>query len=161
MLYRSLGIVEAVASDDPEVVSVPKVEAVLDAAIRALDAQDLSRPISLALVSDDRMREMNLLFRGVDATTDVLTFGGEGAQAADIAIAAGALLRQAHWRGVSPADEAALLAIHAALHLEGYDDVEPGERAAMQRETKRRADALRIPCEQQWISLPHDLEVGA
>ncbi len=146
MLYRSLGVVEAVASDDPDLVPA------LEAAVRALAAQS-PRPVALAFVSDEEMRGLNLRFRGLDAPTDVLTFA-----TGDVAIGVGSLRRQAAWRGVSTADEAALLALHAALHLEGYDDVEDEDRAAMQRETKRRADALGIPCEAEWVSLPHDEE---
>lgn len=153
MLYRSIGVVEAVASDDPEIVSLGGPDDILAAIVHAVAAQNPASPVSLALVSDAQMREMNRRYRGVDSTTDVLTFEG-----GDVAIAAGTLARQAAWRGVSRSDEAALLALHAALHLEGYDDGEPDDRAEMQAETKRRADALGIPCEDEWLSLPYDLE---
>ena len=139
--------VEVVGTDDPVLIS-----AIRRAAELAVRAHGLTGEIALALVSDEEMARLNLRHRGIEGPTDVLTF--PSTHGGDIAIAAGYLARQAARRGVSPAHEAAILAIHGTLHLAGYDDLEDADRAAMQGETKRLADALGVPCESDWTSLP-------
>lgn len=139
--------VEVVGSDDPDLAS-----AVRRAAHFAAREHGLSGEIVLALVSDDEIAALNLRHRGVVGPTDVLTF--PSSYGGDVAIATGYLARQAARRGVAPRDEAAILALHGVLHLAGLDDLEDRDRLAMQIETKRLADLLGVPCEEEWTSLP-------
>ena len=139
--------VDVVGSDDPDL-----VPAIVRAAEFAASAHCICGEIAVALVSDEEIAGLNATYRGLDHPTDVLTF--PSTHGGDIAIATGYLRRQAERRGVAPQHEAAILAIHGVLHLAGHDDVEDADRAAMQTETKRLADDLGIPCDDEWTSLP-------
>jgi probable rRNA maturation factor len=78
--------------------------------------------VSVAFVSDARIRALNRRHRGVDAPTDVLSFpAGEPRLLGDIVIAAGVAGRQARRAGHAFGIEARVLALHGLLHLVGYD----------------------------------------
>jgi probable rRNA maturation factor len=89
--------------------------------------------VTVALVSDARMRTLNRSFRGKDYATDVLSFPAHGEREAhdrapgerlylgDIVIATGVAHRQADSAGHSVATELRVLALHGLLHLLGYD----------------------------------------
>lgn len=100
--------------------------------------------VSIALVSDARVRGLNRRFRGVDAATDVLSFPAEarpGARAhrflGDIVIARGVARRQARRMGHSEATELKVLALHGLLHLLGYDHEHAEDRGAMAKLERR------------------------
>jgi probable rRNA maturation factor len=78
--------------------------------------------VTVALVSDARMRTLNRAFRGKDHATDVLSFpADDDTFLGDIAIATGVARRQAREAGHSLATELRVLALHGLLHLLGYD----------------------------------------
>jgi probable rRNA maturation factor len=98
--------------------------------------------VTVALVSDARIRALNRTYRGRDYATDVLSFpaGGKGRKGrkgfplqpfqpllplqpilGDIVIATGMARRQARDLGHSLAVELRILALHGLLHLLGYD----------------------------------------
>jgi probable rRNA maturation factor len=78
--------------------------------------------VTVALVSDARIRALNRRYRGKDRTTDVLSFpGAEPGMLGDIVIAAGVARRQAQAAGHSIQMELRVLALHGLLHLLGYD----------------------------------------
>jgi probable rRNA maturation factor len=78
--------------------------------------------VTIALISDGRMRTLNRAYRGKDYATDVLSFPVEdGTFLGDIAIATGVAQRQADEAGHSIATELKVLALHGLLHLLGYD----------------------------------------
>jgi probable rRNA maturation factor len=87
--------------------------------------------VTVALVSDRRMRALNREFRGNDYATDVLSFpaGNPSAPAfakaepflGDIVIAEGVAKRQAKEHGHAISTEIRVLALHGLLHLLGYD----------------------------------------
>ena len=83
---------------------------------------------------------MNRRYRGVDEATDVLAFGekAEGfvmplgyETLGDIVISYDRAVAQAQEAGYSIGGEMELLFVHGLLHLLGYDDRAPGERARM------------------------------
>ena len=88
--------------------------------------------LTVALVSDARIRALNKQFRRKDAVTDVLSF-----EPADIAIATGVARRQAREAGHSYARELKVLALHGLLHLMGYDHHAPDDRGRMARVERR------------------------
>jgi probable rRNA maturation factor len=78
--------------------------------------------VTVALISDARMRTLNRAFRGKDYATDVLSFPVEKETfLGDIAIATGVAERQAEEAGHPVSTELRVLALHGLLHLIGYD----------------------------------------
>lgn len=122
--------------------------------------------LSVELVGDRRMRELNRRYRGRDYSTDVLAFpmwraprvnplgvrrqtGGGAASRftpdalrpsmiGDVVISLPTAERQAARHGRSVDHEVATLLIHGVLHLCGYDH-ERGEKEARRMRRKERA----------------------
>jgi probable rRNA maturation factor len=92
--------------------------------------------ISLAIVDDRAIHELNRKFLAHDYATDVLSFllertddrlEGEVIASADTAI------RSAAKYGWQPGDELLLYVIHGMLHLVGYDDTSPRAKSQMRK----------------------------
>ncbi len=96
--------------------------------------------ITVALVTDARMRALNTQFRQVNAATDVLSFPSLGGlDLGDIAIARGVAARQAKAAGHTLATEVRVLALHGLLHLAGYDhETDDGEMARVEARLRRK-----------------------
>ena len=86
--------------------------------------------VSVAVVSDERVRELNRTYRRRDYATDVLSFPNPQSLIpnplscpflGDIVIARGVAMRQAHEAQHSEQTELRVLALHGLLHLLGYD----------------------------------------
>lgn len=107
--------------------------------------------VSISLVSDERMHELDLEWRGVDRATDVLSFemerpdiehgaspeeislsAGEPCELGDIVLAPAYVADQAPHFGNDPADEMRLLLVHGMLHLLGYDHIEEADAVRME-----------------------------
>ncbi len=122
--------------------------------------------VSLTFVRDPAMRALNRAHRGKDAPTDVLSFplfppedfvrtgrtrpraragGGPERMLGDVVVSVDTAARQAADYAVSLDAEVRRLLIHAVLHLAGHDHREPGERAAMEAEERRLAEAVGMP----------------
>ena len=99
--------------------------------------------VSIALVSDARMRALNRKYRGKDKTTDVLAFAQDEGLG-DVVIATGVARRQAREAGHSYQAELRVLALHGLLHLLGYDHHHPNDNGRMARveATLRRKGGL-------------------
>ena len=103
--------------------------------------------VGVLLVGERRMRTLNLRWRGLDRTTDVLAFpqreGGAvppGNRAlGDVVIAPLVADRQARAAGQSVAAEMEMLLVHGLLHLAGYEH--EGDPAGGRR-MRRRAEAI-------------------
>ena len=80
-------------------------------------------------IDDEKMHELNNTYRGIDRTTDVLSFAFEDnnkidyniRQLGDIFISIPKMLEQAEAYGHSYKRELAFLTVHGILHLLGYD----------------------------------------
>lgn len=116
-----------------------------EAAELVLDDEEVDRPcgVSLSIVADDRMRELNSEWRGIDRCTDVLSLEcerpddpylapGEPCELGDIVLAPEYIARQASSFGTTAADETRLLLVHGMLHLLGYDHIEDDEAQLME-----------------------------
>ncbi|MFQ5449181.1 MAG: rRNA maturation RNase YbeY [Nitrospinaceae bacterium] len=87
------------------------------------------KEISVLLVDDAKMRDLNHRYRNLDAPTDVLSFpqgGGEPGEfishlLGDVVISVETAQRQAAEHGFSLNEELGLLVIHGLLHLLGFD----------------------------------------
>ena len=113
---------------------------------RALRVLDRSRAeLSLALVDDLAMAELNERHRGKRGPTDVLSFSllegahseFRGAMLGDVVIDVEQAARQARRARRTLDDELAKLMIHGVLHLLGHDHEEDGEARRMRAEERR------------------------
>jgi probable rRNA maturation factor len=103
--------------------------------------------VSVLLTDDAAIQEMNRDYRGYDRPTDVLSFaqaetapgappapiGKKARLLGDIIISVDTAVRQAIRHEVELTQELALLAVHGALHLIGYED-----------ETEAGAEQMRV-----------------
>jgi probable rRNA maturation factor len=97
--------------------------------------------VTVAVVSDAKVRALNRRFRHVDAATDVLSFpADERGVLGDIVIARGIAAKQARTLGHPLATELRILALHGLLHLVGYDhETDNGRMARVEGRLRRRA----------------------
>ena len=103
--------------------------------LRAAVEEVNERDFTIALISDRRMTELNKLFRGKDATTDVLSFPNEPGEfdidensLGDLVVSVEQASKQAAENGLSLELEIKQLVLHGLLHLCGYDhEADKGE----------------------------------
>jgi len=96
--------------------------------------------MTVAVVSDARVRALNRKYRHKDKPTDVLSFpSDERGYLGDVVIAAGVARRQARAGGLPIATELRVLALHGLLHLLGYDhERDDGRMARLELRLRRR-----------------------
>jgi probable rRNA maturation factor len=107
--------------------------------------------VSIALVSDRRIRALNRRYRRKDRPTDVLSFRSEPELLAlshepflgEIVIARGVARRQARHAHHSELTELRVLALHGLLHLLGYDHERDGGEMRRAERRLRRKGGLR------------------
>jgi probable rRNA maturation factor len=98
--------------------------------------------MSLFFVGDRTMRRINRDHRGVDSTTDVLSFSyidepHSGEVLGEIFVSPEVAKRQAVDTGCRVAEEIARLSVHGLLHVLGYDHDTPRTRRSMSRREQR------------------------
>lgn len=103
--------------------------------------------LSLVLVDDARISELNQQFLGRAEPTDVMAFAAEEEEesAGEVIISVETAARQAQQQGHSLPRELCILAIHGLLHLLGYDDASQRGQAEMNRLQIQIADAICPP----------------
>ena len=93
--------------------------------------------ISLAMVDDATIHEINRLHLGHDWPTDVITFplseAGDDCLAGELVVSGEMARATATERGHEPWEELALYVVHGLLHLRGYDDLTEDDARAMRR----------------------------
>lgn len=116
---------------------------------RCLEQEGLpGSEVAVSIVSDVEMHTLNLQYRGVDRTTDVLSFPLEEQRPAaptelgDVIISAAQAVEQAGEYGHSLEREMAFLAVHGTLHLLGYDHQTEEEDRDMQARQERALESL-------------------
>lgn len=90
------------------------------------DAGVAEAEVSLTLLDDQGMRDLNLRYLGKDRPTDVIAFalGREPVLLGDIYLGAEQAALQASELGVPLAEELVRLAVHGTLHVLGHDHPE-------------------------------------
>lgn len=111
----------------------------LIAAVRAVlsDAGYSHGEVSIAIVADTAMHVLNRQYLQHDYPTDVLSFvleEDENRLVGQLIVSADYAAREAPQFGWSMNDELLLYTIHGALHLVGYDDLEPELKAEMREQ---------------------------
>ena len=121
------------------------VEAAVDEIAAALDCSNfLNLPnvaeACIALSNDAAVRGLNREYRGLDKTTNVLSFAAAapGApqpaeQLGDIVLAVETVTREASEAAIPPRHHFQHLVLHGILHLLGYDHEEEEQAAEMER----------------------------
>ena len=114
----------------------------LNAAVReVLLSESVERcEVSVAVVDDATIHELNRQHLEHDYPTDVLSFTfqyDEGYVEGEVVVSADTAIRQAPEFGWSSNDELLLYVIHGMLHLTGYEDNTP-QAAARMRDGERR-----------------------
>ncbi len=106
----------------------------------ALETEGKAGDVCVLLTGRAGIQALNRDFRNVDAVTDVLTFPaweGETLTApadgylGDVAICVPRAVKQAEAYGHSLKREIMFLSVHGALHLLGYDHMEPEDERVM------------------------------
>lgn len=119
---------------------------VKQAAEAARKAAKLKGGFTILLADDNKLRALNLDFRGKDKPTNVLSFpagdfvdgrpsgrfASADAHAGDIAIAYGVTRKEAKDADKGFADHVTHLVIHGVLHLAGYDHERPKDAKRME-----------------------------
>jgi probable rRNA maturation factor len=125
------------------------LETTPDAAGTYLEGQSLS----VVVTDDAEIQSLNRAFRGIDAPTDVLSFGQEPTEQfvdasdeppylGDVILSYPRAQEQAVEQGHSTAQELRVLIVHGVLHLMGYDHATPEEEARMWDRQGQVLDAL-------------------
>lgn len=133
-----------------------KVKMLVRAAVEAtLDYEQYENDVevSVTFTDNEQIKELNLQFRGIDRSTDVLSFPlfdfeGESEEPltdelqgmlGDIVLSLEQAEIQANEFGHSFEREVAFLCVHSMLHLLGYDHVDEGE---MKRQMRGREEKI-------------------
>ena len=106
--------------------------------------------VTVAVVSDSKIKALNATYRHFNKATDVLSFPSDDlskrpmrpseAFLGDVVIARGVASKQARVLGHSLATEIRVLALHGLLHLLGYDhEVDSGRMAREEARLRRKA----------------------
>ena len=131
------------------------------------EGQPATTEVSIALVTDEEIHELNREYRGIDRPTDVLSFecdgfddgfdtGGAYEDAGvpddepfllgDIIIATDVARAQTAQFGTTPSQELCVLLVHGLLHLCGWDHVNSDEEAeAMEARERDLLAGLGMP----------------
>ena len=139
---------ELLVSNEQDICFIePELELLFQKVLEALlqaEGETGEVEVSLVLVDDKQIQEMNRDYRGIDRPTDVLSFplreAVEGEEPkvpvddwllGDIVISMETALRQAEEYGHSLERELGFLLVHGCLHLLGYDHQREEERQVM------------------------------
>ena len=103
--------------------------------------------MTLRIVDDAEGRELNKNYRGKDYATNVLTFvyDDDESLSGDVVICAPVVEKEAHEQHKDLLAHYAHLAVHAALHLQGYDHENETDAAKMEALETRLMLKLRYP----------------
>ena len=118
----------------------------------ALAGRDGEFEVSVRLVDDAEMAELNRTYRGKSGPTNVLSFPSdlpaelELPLLGDIVICAPVVQREADEQHKPTAAHWAHMTVHGTLHLLGYDHIEPSEAEEMEALETRILATLDIPC---------------
>ena len=105
--------------------------------------------ISLALVDDKMVADINKRFLDHDGPTDVITFPMSNPKAkkleGELVLGVNVAQREAEERGHDVHTELCLYVIHGVLHLCGFDDRSKKDAAVMRRKEREYLAKLEMP----------------
>jgi len=137
---RETGIDVQVAPAFAAAVSEDRLRQVAGAVLRR---EGSHAQVTVVITDDVGIQELNCDFLGIDAPTDVLSFGAQeaagpfvaapdaGNYLGDVIVSYPRAVAQAMEQGHPAGHELDLLVVHGLLHLLGYDHAAEAEQAAM------------------------------
>ncbi len=133
-------------------------------AVLRMEEFEGSVEVSVTLVNDKQIRELNKIYRDIDRVTDVLSFPlGENGQydtnpengaklLGDIVISMETAVEQADRFGHSLQREVGYLTAHSMLHLLGYDHEDNGiQRIRMREKEEKVMTLLGLPSSSSYV----------
>ena len=133
-------------------------------AVLRMEEFEGSVEVSVTLVNDKQIRELNKIYRDIDRVTDVLSFPlGENGQydtnpengaklLGDIVISMETAVEQADRFGHSLQREVGYLTDHSMLHLLGYDHEDNGiQRIRMREKEEKVMTLLGLPSSSSYV----------
>lgn len=106
--------------------------------------------VSVSFVGDEEIRDLNRDYRGVDKSTDVLSFPMDdefiivSRILGDVIINTRRVMEQAEELGHSEERELSYLTVHSILHLLGYDHMDDEDKKEMREREKLAMKELSI-----------------
>lgn len=119
-------------------------------AVLKVENLDENVEVSVSFVGDDEIRDLNIEYRGVDKSTDVLSFPMDdefiidNRILGDVIINTRRVMEQAEELGHSNERELSYLTVHSILHLLGYDHMEDEDKKEMREREKLAMKELSI-----------------
>lgn len=119
-------------------------------AVLKVEELDENVEVSVSFVGDEEIRELNRDYRGVDKSTDVLSFPIDdefildNRILGDVIINTRRVMEQAEELGHSNERELSYLTVHSILHLLGYDHMEDEDKRQMREREKLAMKELSI-----------------
>jgi probable rRNA maturation factor len=134
----------------------PRITSLISSIVERERSTDAASAISVHLVSDATIRQLNAEHRQIDAVTDVLSFPladalaepgfvlpeGEPVDLGDVVISYPRAVAQAEDYGHSVEREVAYLVAHGVLHVLGYDHEAASERERMRQKEEEALQPL-------------------
>ncbi|HHU63800.1 MAG TPA: rRNA maturation RNase YbeY [Clostridiales bacterium] len=132
------------------------------------EAVELDVEVSIILIDNEQIRELNRKYRGIDKATDVLSFpmleeglaeykvgrdvcpvedfdnGMQAVLLGDIAVSMEKVVAQAEEYGHSRQRELSFLIVHGMLHLLGYDHRHPEDMMIMREREEKILSSLNM-----------------
>lgn len=122
------------------------VESSVEAALKEIEFTE-DYEVSVSFVGDEEIHELNRDYRGIDRTTDVLSFPMDDEftnMLGDIVININKVIEQAKEYGHSEKREISYLTVHSTLHLMGFDHEEEEDKKEMRAVEDRVMEKLEI-----------------
>ena len=146
--------------DDQDEVQVPAAAVKLLKqglqAVAKLHKLSAKTEVSVSLVNDEVIHVLNKDYRGIDRSTDVLSFALDEAEEpqeiggpdthllGDIIISAETAVRQGEEYGHGLNRELVYLGVHSLLHLLGYDHMNKEDKAVMREEEEKALQLIHL-----------------
>lgn len=138
----------------------PWLGRLVEATLRLAEGPRGDVEMGLSITDDNAVRNLNREYRGVDESTDVLSFAlsesknGSGEPAfvmppdgilhlGEVVISYPRVAKQASEHGCDPKEELAWLVVHGVLHLLGHDHDEPTRERQMRAIERRVLSQVR------------------
>ena len=120
-------------------VATPRLKKLAQRVLDLLNTGD--DDLSLVLVDEAAIRQLNRQFHATDASTDVLAFDyGDGHGEVIVSVERAVVVAKRYRN--TPSRELALYIVHGILHLHGHDDLTPGKRRQMRQAESRLLASL-------------------